>query len=210
MNQKTLRSIVLLFIFQSLFLLLKANDTCTVLITKARNLMHNDNYKMAILFLDSCLKNNPVNAEACNLRGCATIFQSSVNDEKNNKVAISFFSRALQYDSTNFFYLNNRGWAYQILDDYLKSHADFTKAVQLDSNNAELHGNVLRNLWLRKKNKEAYNYCNKLIEKFPANGYAWYVRGQLKRDYLHKYPEGNKDIKKSEELGWHQGFYLMY
>jgi hypothetical protein len=37
-----------------------------------------------------------------------------------------------------------------------------------------------------------------------------YVRGQLKRDYLHKYPEGNKDIKKSEALGWKKGFDLMY
>jgi hypothetical protein len=45
---------------------------------------------------------------------------------------------------------------------------------------------------------------------FPGDGYAYYVRGNLKRDYLHKYPEGNKDIKLGEQLGWRQGMHLMY
>jgi tetratricopeptide (TPR) repeat protein len=210
MNQKITGIVLFLFIVQFLPLSSKASDSCTLLVSEARKLMQNANYKTAIILLDRCLKMDQTNATAYNLRGCATIFQSYVNDEKNNKTAIIFFSKALQYDGANFFYLNNRGWAYQNLDDYLNSSLDFRKAVELDSNNVELHCNVLRNLWIRNRYKEAYAYCDKLINKFPNDGYAWYVRGQLKRDYLHKYPEGNKDIKKSEALGWKKGFDLMY
>ena len=210
MNKKITGVFFFLVVFQVSVFSSKASDSCTILINKVKELMRNDDYKTAIILLDSCLKMEPTNAVAYNLRGCATIFRSSINDEKNNTIAIAFFSKALQCDSMNYFYLNNRGWAHQNLDDYIKSYSDFRKAVQLDSNNVELQGNVLRNLWLRKKNRDAYNYSDKLINKFPTNGYAWYVRGQLKRDYLHKYPEGNKDIKKAEELGWKQGFDLMY
>ena len=210
MNQKLTWIFLFLFMFQFSVLTAKSNDSCVILTTKVRELMRNDDYKTAIILLDGCLKRDQTNAVALNLRGCATIFQSYINDEKNNKNAIVFFNKALQYDSTNYFYLNNRGWAYQNLNEYIKSWSDFGKAVQLDSNNVELQGNVLRNLWIRKKNKEALSYCDKLINKFPNDGYAWYVRGQLKRDYLHKYPEGNQDIKKGEQLGWKQGFSLMY
>lgn len=195
------------FVFLMAALPAKAGDSCLI---RARLLMEAGEYRQAIVLLDNCLLTDSTNAAAYNLRGCATIFQAPVNDEKNNKTAILFFTRALHRDSTNYFYLNNRGWAWQNLDNLIRSYADFKAALRLDSSNVELHGNILRNLWLRNRNREAYNYCNKMIDQFPGDGYAWYVRGQLKRDYLHKYPEGNLDIKKSEELGWKQGFWLLY
>lgn len=210
MNYKFTRTFLFVFIFQLSLVSSKANDSCALLISTAKRIMQNADYKTAIMLLDSCLKMDQTNATAYNLRGCATIFQRYVNDEKNNKTAIIFFNKALRYDSTNYFYLNNRGWAYQSLDDNSKSYSNFKKAVQLDGNNVELQGNVLRNLWIRNKYKDAYAYSEQLIRKFPSYGYAWYVRGQLKRDYLHKYPEGNKDIKKGKELSWKQGFSLMY
>jgi tetratricopeptide (TPR) repeat protein len=187
-----------------------AADSCTVWLIQAKQLMQAGEYQPAIRLIDQCLAISPANAAACNLRGCATILQAPINDEKNNTKAISYFNRAIQLDSSNCLYFNNRGWAWQNLDKYLLSLKDFEQCVQLDSNNVVFQGNVLRNYFIRNKNKEAYALCNKLITMFPEDGYAWYVRGQLKRDYLHKYPEGNKDVKKGEALGWHQGFNLMY
>lgn len=187
-----------------------AADSCTLRLQEAKQLMNHGEYNSAIALIDQCLAVYPGNAAACNLRGCATILRAPVNDEKNNQEAIVFFTKAIQFDSTSYFYLNNRGWAWQNLDKYALSMKDYQQAVKLDSNNVVLQGNVLRNLFIRNRNKEAYAFCNKLIAKFPEDGYAWYVRGELKRDYLHQYAEGNKDKKKGEALGWHQGFNLMF
>jgi len=187
-----------------------ATDTCTSLLEKARVLMLQREFKKAIPLIDSCLKIDPVNSSANNLRGCATILSSFINDEKNNKAAVLYFSKAIQNAPQNYAYYNNRGWAFANLDDYSKANADYKKAVRIDSNNIDLQHNILRVMVVKNRNKEAYAYCNKLIQKFPNNGYAYYIRGELKRDYLHKYPEGNKDIKISEQLGWDQGMYLMY
>jgi tetratricopeptide (TPR) repeat protein len=189
----------------------KANDsTYLFLLKQAKNYMGLNQFASAIPLLDSCIKINNKNAEVYNLRACATIYSGSVNDEKHNKAAIRFFTLAIGIDSTNNWYYNNRGWSYQMLDSYVIAMKDFKKAISFDTANAYYYGNVLRVLWLQNKNKEAYTYSDKIIALFPADGYAYYVRGQLKRDYLHKYPEGNKDIKKGKELGWQQGMRLFY
>lgn len=189
----------------------KANDSTYIsLLNKAREHISLAEYASAIPLLDSCIKINKTDPVAFNLRGCATIYQDAVNDEKNNKKAIGFFTKAIQLDSSNAWYYHNRGWSFQQLDKYAASLKDFRKAVALDTANVNLYGNVLRVLWLQNKNKEAYAYSEKIIRLFPRNGYAYYVRGQLKRDYLHKYPEGNIDIRKSEKLEWEQGIRLHY
>ena len=188
-----------------------ANDsTCTVLFAQARERVLLYKYAEAIPLLDSCIKKAGGDAYVNNLRGCATVLQSSLNDDKNNLAAIGSYTKAIRSDSSNSWFYNNRGWSHQFLENYTAALKDFKKASSLDTTDVYLYGNVLRVLWLQKKNKEAYAYSEKLIKLFPTDGYAYYVRGQLKRDYLHKYPEGNKDIKKSEELGWQQGVRLYY
>ena len=187
------------------------NDSlCDQYLSKAKNYIGEDQYRKAIPFLDSCIGMNNKDAAVYNLRGCATIYQDVLNDTKNNQQAILFFNKAIAMDSTNYWYIANRAHAWQNLDKFKKSLSDYKKALSLDTTNVELHGDVLRSLWIQNRNKEAFAYCSKIIQQFPAHGYAWYVRGQLKRDYLHQYPEGNKDIKKSEELGWAQGLRLYY
>jgi tetratricopeptide (TPR) repeat protein len=188
----------------------KAADSCAVLLTRAGVLMQAYDYAAVITTLDSCLKNDPNHAAANNLKGCAAIRLTTINDEKNVRLAIACFSKAILLEPANYVYYNNRGWAYGNLDENIKASADFNKAIQLDSSLLVLQMNVLRMLYVRNRNKEAYAYCDRLIRMFPDDGYAYYVRGNLKRDYLHKYPEGNKDIKLGEELGWRQGMYLMY
>lgn len=188
-----------------------ANDsTYAELLKKAKGHLARSEYVSAISLLDSCIKINGKDASIYNMRAIATIYSGPVNDEKNNKIAIRFFTQAIQLDSNNGRYYNNRGWCYQFVDNYTSSMRDFKKAMSLDTANVGYHGNILRVLWVQDKNKEAYAYADKTITRFPNDGYAYYVRGQLKRDYLHKYPEGNKDIKKSEELGWQQGIALHY
>lgn len=208
MRIKKLNLFIVLFF--SFYFYAKGQDNCTVLLTKARDLMQDGSYAAVIAMLDGCLKNEPGHAAANNLEGCAYIRLGSVNDEKNVRLAIACFNKAILADPGNYTYYNNRGWAYGNLDDNIKATADFNKAVQIDSSIHDLQANVLRMLYVRNRNKEAYAYCDKLIRMFPADGYAYYVRGNLKRDYLHKYPEGNKDIKLSEQLGWRQGMNLMY
>jgi Flp pilus assembly protein TadD len=173
-------------------------------------LMGEGDYAAAINTLDGCLKIDPNNAVANNIKGCAYIRLTYINDEKNVRIAIACFNKAIKTEPGNFTFYNNRGWAYSNLDSNMKATADYAKALQLDSSNLALQTNVLRMLYVRNRNKEAYAYCDKLIRMFPDDGYAYYVRGNLKRDYLHKYPEGNKDIKLGEQLAWQQGMYLMY
>ncbi|MCX6316180.1 MAG: tetratricopeptide repeat protein [Bacteroidetes bacterium] len=188
----------------------QAQDSCSIWVREAHLYMDSGHYKTVILLTDKCLAENPAHAEACNLRGCATILQGAINHVSHNWEAVTYFNRAIAADSTHPYYLNNRGWAYQTLEEYTRAINDFRKAAKLDTGNVVLEGNILRQYFIRNKNKEALSLCNKLIARFPENGYAWYVRGQLKRDYLHHYAEGNKDVKKGEELGWQQGYNLMY
>ena len=170
--------------------------------------LHDHNYRNAIYWAEQCLKVDSADASMYNLRACATLYSAPINDEKNNDTAIRYFGKAIRYDSTNYRYYANRGRAYQTIDKHKSALKDFRKALSLDSSNVESHGRVLMSLFVQNRNKEAYAMASKIIEKFPEHGYAWYVRGQLKRDYLHKYPEGNKDIKKGTELGWRQGYWL--
>jgi tetratricopeptide (TPR) repeat protein len=189
---------------------LKANDSCIYYINEARSLMATSEYEKAIVLIDKCILLDGKNAYVYSLKGCATIFRSFINDEKNNKLAVILFSKAIELDSSKSEYYNNRGWAYQNIDKLLLSYADYKKALSLDTNNLISHHNILRNLWIRNKYKDAYAYSEIIITKFPNNGYAYHVRGNLKRDYLHKYKEGNIDIKISEKLKWNMGEYFIY
>lgn len=186
------------------------NVVCETEYKHALQLMESDRYKEAISLIDEYIAKGCTDARLYNLKGCALIHSDVINDEINNKKAIVCFKKAIERDSLNCFYFSNIGWAYQNIDNWQNCYASYKKAALLDSNHIELHQNVLRFLFFRNRNKEAMAYCNYMIKKFPSDGYAYYVRGNLKRDYLHKYPEGNKDIKLSEEIGWRQGMLLFY
>ncbi len=188
----------------------KANDSCAIYINEARTLMDKNEYEKAIVLIDKCILLDGKNAYVYNLKGCATVFKSFINDEKNNKEAVMLFSKAIQLNSSRNEYYNNRGWAYQNLDKLLQSYSDYKKALSLDTTNLKSHSNILRNLWIRNKFKDAYAYSEILIKKFPNDGYAYHVRGNLKRDYLQKYKEGNIDIKISEKLKWNMGNFFIF
>ena len=176
----------------------------------ARILKRKGQYLACIQLIDSCILGEPNAARLYNLKANAILSSGSINEEVHDKQAIKLFSKAIALDSTDARYFNNRGWAYQFLDFYKKASKDFDKAVELSPNRVAYHHNTLRILWIGRKYKAAMRLCDKLIARFPDDGYAYHVRGNLKRDYLHKYLEGNKDIKKSKELGWGGGILLEY
>lgn len=201
---------LLIFFTFLFFTKAKANDSCIIYINEARQLMEQGDYKNVIVLIDKCILLDDKNAYVYNLKGCAVVFQSYINDEKNNKQAVMLFTKAILLNSSKSDYYNNRGWAYQNLDKLMLSYADYKKALSMDTTNMVSHHNILRNLWIRNKFKEAYAYAEKVIKKFPNNGYAYHVRGNLKRDYLHKYKEGNVDIAISEKLKWSIGEFFIY
>jgi tetratricopeptide (TPR) repeat protein len=209
MIMKTMFSFIIFLLLNSTLLSQNTTENRELLLIAIEHLSKGE-YKKAIPVLDSCIKLNPSEARLYNLLGCATIYQDVLNHTKNNLAALRLFDKAINLDTTNYRFYTNRAFARQMLDNYAGSLADHKKALSFDTTNVELHANVLRLLWIQRKNKQAFDYANKMTQDFPLNGYAYHVRGQLKRDWLHKYLEGNKDIKKSEVLGWRQGLELYY
>lgn len=175
-----------------------------------RNLIENNAAIEAIEKTEELLEKDPTNSTLLNLRAVATIYQSSVNDETNNKIALTFINKAIKIDSSNAILFYNRSWINMALNKDKNAWLDAQKAVSIDSTNVLYQNNLLKHFWLMKKNKEALAIAEKQIEKFPNDGYAYHVRGNLKRDVLKKYIEGNEDLKKSEELKWQGGFHLIY
>ena len=207
-----MKNLLVLSIFSIIFLFAKkasANDsTCVSIINGAKKLCQENKYKAAIILIDSSMNLCDNKIELYNLRACVSIHSSYVNDEVTAKYAIADFTKAIALNDKNFMLYSNRGSAYSNIDDFTNALKDYKMALNLDSSKVENYGNVLRMLWVKNRFKEAYAFSEKIIAKFPNNGYAYHVRGNLKRDYLHKYPEGNIDIKKSEILFWKQGMLL--
>ena len=164
----------------------------------------------AITSLNQFISRYPNDADGYNTRGVCYIYQGSINDSLGLHLAINDFNQAIELNSKNPRYYHNRGWAYQMQDDYSVSLRSFERARQLDSNYILFQHNVLRVKLLSKRRQEALELSDSLIQRFPKDGYAYHIRGNLKRDYLHQYPEGNKDKAKGKELGWKGGMNLLY
>lgn len=156
------------------------------------------------------LEQHPGQADFYNLKAMVVLATGSINDAKNDQAAILLLDSAIQYAPNRAAFYNNRGWIYQIMDKYSLAEKDYDKAANIEPSNIDFQCNRLRLLYVRNRNKAAMALCDQLIAQFPEDGYAYYVRGNLKRDYLHKYVEGNKDIKLSKQLGWHSGIHLKY
>lgn len=164
--------------------------------------LENNDYEDAIRFIDSAIELKPEHAPLYNAMGYCFMFKTTINDPNNCRTASRYFTKAIDLDSMEAKYFCNRGWAYQMTDDYTLALKDFEKAAYLHAPNVELQGNILRMKLLMKDNAAALELSDSIIARFPKDGYAYHVRGNLKRDYLKKYIDGNKDLKIAEELGW--------
>lgn len=177
---------------------------------RIQKLYRSDSNDEAMAVVDSALQEYPNHHAYLNLKALLVLNLGPINDEKNDRIALELLNKAIEQKPSYASYYNNRGWVHQFLDDYEAAKKDYDLAAELNPTSVNLMGNTLRILWMMKRNKEALAKANEIIETFPKDGYAYHVRGNLKRDYLHKYIEGNKDIKISKELGWNGGIFLVY
>ena len=160
--------------------------------------------------IEKQLRDDSNNARLYNLKALNIIHSGPINDLKNDKAALTFMNKAISINPNEAGFYANRGWVYQFMNNYKMAKKDFDEAAHLEPNNIKFRGHQLRILWIMKRKKEALSMATNLIKEFPNNGYAYHVRGHLKRDYLHKYIEGNKDLKKAKELGWASGIHFVY
>ncbi len=177
-------------------------------LNEVKKLLKNREYDQALHALETCINLYPERDDLYNYKGYIIINSGPINNEENNIEAIKAFSKAIQLYPLPKYY-NNRGWSYQMLEKYPESIADFDKAVEINPSDVILNHNVLRLKYITKKYKVAMDLCDEHILKFPDDGYAYHVRGKLKRNYLKKYIEGNKDIKISKEKDWFKGPRIM-
>jgi tetratricopeptide (TPR) repeat protein len=180
------------------------NEKLLTYFGKAKESIKAREFSSAITFLDSCISISPDSALFHNYKGYCYHYKGFKNDSKNNKIAIINFNRAIELDNSKAKYYHNRGICLNILEFDSDATRDFETAANLDSISVDYEHNKLKMKWFSNR-KNALIYADSLINRFPYDGYAYFVRGQLKRDYLHKYIEGNKDIELSRKLGWNIG-----
>lgn len=75
---------------------------------------------------------------------------------KNYEEAIVLYDKAIEVDSTNFIYYNNRAAAYHELKNYAKAIEDANKSISIE-NNAKAHARLGAALWGQMKYREAKN-----------------------------------------------------
>lgn len=206
-------TIILTLLFSTFLATAQAQNSADKLKGNYNDIVHlfrTDQKEEANHLISRALNQYPKHADFNNLKAIMVIYSGPVNNEANDRLAIKYLTTAILSEPNRAAFYNNRGWVYQFMNNYHLAKKDFDQAAKLEAENVRYAGNRLRLLFIQKKNKAAFALCNQLIKQFPKNGYAYHVRGHLKRDYLHKYLEGNKDIKKAKELDWAGGIYLVY
>ena len=177
---------------------------------KVEQALTEKDYPKCIIYLDSLIALEPDFDLLYNLRACCFIYQGSINDAFNDSVAIANWDKAIALNNKVAFYYYNRAYIKLIQDDYAEAEYDYTMAYMLEPEDKRYHHGLLKVKMIQDKNKEAMELANEIIEKYPDDGYAYYIRGNLKRDYLKQYKEGNVDVKRGKELGWNGGFGLIF
>lgn len=176
---------------------------------KIENALFAKDYKTAIVYLDSLIALEPSYDLLYNIRGYCHVYSGHINDKYNDSCAIVDFSAAISLNSTEAYYYHNRADIYVIQNEYELAELDFKQALERSPDNLKYLKSYLKVKMLSNQNEIAMQLADELIAKYPEDGYAYYIRGNLKRDYLHKYVEGNVDVKKGQDLGWNGGFGLI-
>ena len=130
--------------------------------------------------------------------------------KKNDSIAIALLDQAISSDPIRAAFYNNRGWVHQLQANYDLAKKDFDAAVRFDSTNVRYWHNPIRILLIQKNVPKGLELCNNAILKFPEDGYAYFVRSSLLREFVKNEKLANSDLKKAHELGWAKGFYFVY
>ena len=140
----------------------------------------------AMHLVNRTLKKHPKQADFLNLKAMVILSQGAINDKKNDSIAITFLDQAIEVDSNRAAFYNNRGWLYQLLGKYDRAIKDFSKAAKLNPRNIRYRHNPIRILFIQKNVPEVLKLCNNAIFDFPEDGYAYFVRGSVLREYSQK------------------------
>ena len=152
-------------------------------------------YESAIADYTKVLELAPDNAIAYNKREGAIKSQN----EKEKALAIEKYNNINDFapvDVNDYYY---RGNFYEALGEYENAIADYTKAIELDLENASAYsnrGNAYKNLG---KYQEAITDFTKLIELNPKNSWAYHNRG-YSYDALGEHEKAEADYAKAIEL----------
>lgn len=174
------------------------------------NLKEEQQYDKAIRVLNKTINKYPEQTDFLNLKVIVILASGPINDQQNDSLALVLLSKAINIDSTRASFYNNRGWVYQLMGQYDKAFNDFNRAVVLEPNNVRVWHNPIRILLIQKDVKQSLDYCNRCITKFPNDGYAYFVRGTILNEFVGNKNLADEDFKKSHELGWEKGIYLIY
>jgi tetratricopeptide (TPR) repeat protein len=105
------------------------------LISKARELLDNNEPEQTIKYLNRAIEKNNKNPESLNMRGVA-YFQSG-----ENKMAVLDWDKAIKLDSMDYKPHYNRGNALVELENYREAIAGFSKAIKLQPNVSDIYIN---------------------------------------------------------------------
>lgn len=129
-----------------------------------------------------------------------TIQQANEAIEKGeNLEAIKILSTLLLKDKANIQLLALRGIAYRREKDYSKSLNDFSKAIEIQSSNADLYTEKAVSYFHQGKSFEALQEMNKAAELDPENPYRYSSRAYIK-DSLKDLDGAIQDYEKAIEL----------
>jgi len=127
-----------------------------------------DDLNGALADFDEAVRLNPKNEKNYNMR-------ASIYRKKHDWDAlITNWNEAIANNPTNTFYLNARGFDYQIfIKDSEKAVADFTKLIQLNPTNSDYYASRANSYFLNGQYKEARNDFDQAIQLNPEEWYLY-------------------------------------
>ena len=119
--------------------------------------------------------------------------------------AMEMYGMAIERNNSNYETYLNRGITYSKMGNRSASITDFRKANQLLPNNYQIMSNLASELLNNKQFEEAIKLSEKLIKLSPSGFEGYFYRGTALINQK-KYPEGIKDLLKSESINPNYSF----
>jgi tetratricopeptide (TPR) repeat protein len=166
-------------------------------VEKAKNLLNEGNFSMAISVLDQVTQQDTDNADAWNMLGIAHY------ETKSFEKSMNCFNKAIKINNQNYKYFYNRANAQRELKMLLEALEDYTKAIDLEKNNADIYFNravVFMSLNRKSEAIPDFEYCIKLAPDF-AKAYFGLASANISLRQTVQ-PENCQQLQKALDLGY--------
>ena len=185
--------VIVLMIILAVIALTQPDSTTEKNISQKLNegiaLCNQGKYQEAINLYNEILKDNPKNF-ALTLRGVA---YTGLQNYDSKAIEIS--------DKHDYIAYNGRGMAYTFLKQYDAAISDFSKAIEINPEDASIYSNRGNTYLSLKQYDNALADLNKSIEIDPKFSSAYVNRGYLYED-LGETEKASADFAKAKELGY--------